>query len=90
MGHRLSIAVQPTPLAKVMSHLSGEVIRLDNRAGALTSGQEGEGGTSRSRAIHPFCFEGCAQGHSSQARLLKALGFLRAVSQALHTGGEGR
>ena len=59
-------------------------------AGALTSGQEGEGGTSRSRVFHPFCFKGGAQGHSSQARLPKALGFLRAISQALHTGGEGR
>ena len=29
-GHRSSIAVQPTPLAKVMSHSSGEVIHLDD------------------------------------------------------------
>ena len=27
-------------------------------AGVLMSGQEGEGGTSRSRVFHPFCFEG--------------------------------
>jgi hypothetical protein len=33
---------------------------------------------------------GGAQGHSSQACLPKALEFLQAVSQALHTGGEGR
>jgi hypothetical protein len=29
-GHRSSIAVQPTPSAKVMSHSSGGVIHLDN------------------------------------------------------------
>jgi hypothetical protein len=54
-----------------------------------TSGREGEGGTSLGRAIHPVCFKGGDQGHSSQACLPKALGSLRNASQALHTGGEG-
>ncbi len=30
MGHQSSIAIQPTPLDKVMSHLSGGVIHLDD------------------------------------------------------------
>ncbi len=59
-------------------------------AGASTSGREREGGTTRGRAIHPVCFNGVDQGHSSQAYLPKALGYLWDAPQALHAGGEGR